>query len=292
MNQECNRGEAMEKLLRTPLLPDKKVKTVIVSGENEEIIEALNRLNIKTIIIKPNTKLEKPIQSHADCMVLQLDDKNILTDESQFEVLKEHFNNGITYIDENTLFVNYLTNRAGETDLNSEPNRECKGFYIHKLPSCVSSPYPSDIKLNVKIIGNHILCNQRHTSDSVLDFAKRNHYKIIHCNQGYAACSSILLDNNSILTDDKSIYNCCASNGINSNEVSIGSIKLKGYDYGFIGGCCGMIDKNILAFTGNPEKHSDYKKIKKILAEHNIEYISLTDNELIDIGGIIPLTTE
>lgn len=74
--------------------------------------------------------------------------------------------------------------------------------------------------------------------------------------------------------------------------LSKGQIKLSGYSYGFIGGCCGFIDKSTLVFTGKIDSHTDSKKIKKFLDKYNVNALELTKNCLTDIGGIIPILEE
>ena len=74
--------------------------------------------------------------------------------------------------------------------------------------------------------------------------------------------------------------------------ISKGSVVLKGYNYGFIGGCCGKIDKDKIAFNGKIESHNDCNKIIDILQRNNTEIIELCDSKLTDIGGILPLYEE
>ena len=94
------------------------------------------------------------------------------------------------------------------------------------------------------------------------------------------------VSDNAVITDDPSIYSACVSNGIDCIEVSKGSVKLKGQDYGFIGGCCGKTDDTVL-FTGALNSHNDSERIKGFLRKYNAEYIELTEDVLTDIGGMI-----
>lgn len=74
--------------------------------------------------------------------------------------------------------------------------------------------------------------------------------------------------------------------------LSKGQIKLSGYSYGFIGGCCGFIDKNLIAFNGKLSTYNDAGKIKNFLRKYNVNYVELTDKPLTDIGGIVPIFEE
>lgn len=247
----------MEKFLKTPSLPENKVLSVAVSGENKEIIHALVKLGIRVYPVNPNILLDKPLQSHADCNILHLGQNKFLTDFSQ-----RHS------------FVNLLTNKVE----------------ISILKKRISSPYPDDIPINVKITDEFIICNSRYIAEELRYFIDVNRLKVIHVKQGYVGCSCVLINDHAAVSDDISICKALNSNGFDCLLVSKGSVKLDGYNYGFIGGCCGMTDKNTLTFTGNPETHSDASAIKAFLKKHNVKYNSLTDNQLIDVGGIIPLT--
>ena len=66
-------------------------------------------------------------------------------------------------------------------------------------------------------------------------------------------------------------------------------IQLDGYDYGFIGGCCGFIDKNTLVFSGNVKLHKNYEDIKAFAGNYKVDVVSLSNEMLYDIGGILPV---
>ena len=66
-------------------------------------------------------------------------------------------------------------------------------------------------------------------------------------------------------------------------------MKIDKYDYGFIGGCCGLIDKDLLLFNGDLSMHSDFDKIKNFLYYNGVSYIDIKGKALTDIGSIIPI---
>ncbi len=74
-------------------------------------------------------------------------------------------------------------------------------------------------------------------------------------------------------------------------KITPGYVNLEGYEYGFLGGACGMIGKGKLAFTGSIQNHPDYSDMKSFCDQKKVELISLTDGPLLDIGGILPLKT-
>ncbi len=251
----------MLKLLNKPCLPENKVAVSVVSSEYPEIFDRLyDDFKIETIRIDKNNALTDDISTHPDCVFLQLNSDTVFSDEC-------NYNN----------IVNILTDKG------------IKKTKILLSDKTICSPYPDDIRLNVRVIGNRIICNSKYIDTNLRDCAEKLGFRIIHCNQGYAACSTILLNDNALITDDSTIHSSAQLNGIDSILIRKGSVKLKCREYGFIGGTCGMIDKNLLAFTGRLDSHTDSDLIKSFLNKHSVNCVELIDGPLIDIGGIIPL---
>jgi len=128
-----------------------------------------------------------------------------------------------------------------------------------------------------------------------VEFVKENTAKgveFVKVRQGYTKCSVCVVDENSAITSDRNIYNALISNGIDTLLISEGYIDLDGYDYGFIGGSCGKISKNEIAFTGRFNKHPDCDRILEFLNARKIDAKFLTDKDIFDIGSILPITEE
>ena len=245
------------KHVESPNLPQNRVVLAAISESAGESIKKLNELGIETIKIKESPFLPKPVNSHADLQILHLKN-NLLFSQ------KEHLFEGLTN----------------------------KNFNVQLISDSPSAYYPNDSRLNCALIGNKLICNKKTIAKEILEFAELNNLIIINVNQGYTGCSICVVDENSIITDDKSIF-AAAQNFFNDTlYVSKNSIRLVGYDYGFIGGCCGKIDKNVIAFNGRIESHTDYYKIIDFMAKHNVNIIELNNERLTDIGGILPLYEE
>ena len=241
------------KYIEKPNLPQGRVTLAAISEEAGESIKKLHSLGIKTINIKPYGKLPVPVNSHADLQILHVKNNEFFCYEHLFK---------------------------GESELK---------FIQKKICENAGNLYPYDVRLNCTIIGNKLICNEKTVSRDVLEYAYSNGLTVINVNQGYARCSICVVNENSIITDDKSIFTA-AGNFFNDTQfISKGSIGLKGYGYGFIGGCCGKIDKNIIAFNGAIESHSDYKVIIDCLNRNGVKCVELHNSPLYDIGGIIPL---
>jgi len=151
----------------------------------------------------------------------------------------------------------------------------------------VSCEYPRDVGLNAAIVGNNLICNVKYTDIKIIDHAYFTGKNIIDVKQGYTKCSVCIVDENSIITSDESIEQKAAHNNINVLLIEKGNIDLNGYNYGFIGGCTGLINKNKLAFTGNIKNHPNYREIKDFCINRGVEIISLSAQKLYDYGSLL-----
>lgn len=247
----------MSSFIKSPNLPKGEVKSVAISSEAEKAISKLNQLGIKTIEINKSAYLPAGIDSHADLQILHLEDNRFLT-------ATEHL-------------------CTGESK---------KKINIERLRGNLGKKYPFDVPLNCVFIGNKLICNTNTVALQVLEFAEESGFQVIHVNQGYTRCSTAVINKDAIITDDITIFTA-AQNFLNDVLfISKGSIRLNGYSYGFIGGCCGKISKNELAFNGRIDSHENANSIIDFLSKHNIEPIELHNDCLYDIGGIIPITED
>ena len=242
--------------LATPHLPQTKVTTVAISAAAGESIQKLTQMGIQCMQIRPHPHLPRAINTHADLQMFHMELSDILVDEYLFDSVHD------------------------------------KRFRFQKVPERLGRIYPTDVRLNALRLGNRLICNPATVSQTIQNFACEHGLEIVSVKQGYTKCSVCCLTENAIITDDPSI---CQSAQFFCNDlllVSKGSIRLNGYDYGFIGGCCGLIEKDLIAWNGRIESHSDGEAIKQFLIKHKIRSVNLNDGPLTDIGGILPLREE
>lgn len=150
--------------------------------------------------------------------------------------------------------------------------------------------YPENILLNFLYLNNTLYGKLSAIDKNLLDYCKENNIRTVNINQGYARCSTLVLNKKAVITSDLSIEKALKKDGVEVLLISSGSIVLDGYDYGFIGGASGKIEENTIAFFGNVTSHPDYKKIENFCDNHNLSinvicpYMSLTD-----IGGMVKI---
>lgn len=203
------------------------------------------------IIINNNPLLPKPVSNHPDMNICVIDDTVFLPKNSPIfnEVSK--------------LKANIIT-----------------------ISEDFGNKYPFDVPLNCKVIEDFVILNSKTVSKEILKYCTENK-KIIDVNQGYAACSTLAVSTNVIITADKGIYNALTKENLSPLLINQGYIKIDKYDYGFIGGASGVID-DTLYFFGDITTHPDYVKIKNYLTENNVKF-KYFDGELLDIGGVIKI---
>ncbi len=238
--------------IENPNLPCRKVAHAVVSPQYPQVTAALQSIGIKTLSVCECKDVLYPLRNHSDMLFSYLGSGSFAVENSQIALRDSIKALGGIFVDDS---VN------------------------------LSSSYPNDIPLNFCVIGNNVigLADKMHPK---MIFGR----KLINVRQGYAKCSCVPVDENSLITDDSAIYSICSTLGMDVLLVGKGSVRLEGFDFGFIGGCCGKISKDTVAFCGDIKLHTDYKQIDAFLRERNVYPLSLFGGSLLDIGSIIPIT--
>lgn len=169
--------------------------------------------------------------------------------------------------------------------------------YEHYLPAFVNTSfelkkgikdphgsYPNDIGYNVATTGKYAIHNVLHTDKAFFDLSSHTDISV---RQGYSKCNTCVVSDDAIITSDRGIADILSKYPIDVLLIREGYIKLNGYNHGFIGGCSGLLEKNLLAFAGNISSHPDHDSIRSFCANHGVETVSLYDGDLVDIGTIV-----
>ncbi len=152
----------------------------------------------------------------------------------------------------------------------------------------VQGVYPSDCALNAVVLSQKAILNPK-ASQGVAEYCEKNNKQMLSVKQGYAKCNVAVVGENALITSDKGIYAVCTAYGMEVLLIRPGFITLKGFDTGFIGGCSGLLDKDVLFFTGELKRHPDGAAILQFLKKHRVTAVEMP-GQLQDIGSIIPLT--
>lgn len=238
------------------IFKNERCKAVIVSNKvYRELDILLKPYNIKVIASKNHPNLDKYIADHPDLSVHPVNSK-------KFIVAKEVFD--------------YYQN-------------ELKDFDIELLPAegNISSKYPQDSILNIGRIGSSFIHNN-FTDTKLKESFEKNKIEAIFVKQGYSKCSTLNLNYDTIITQDKGIHKTVISKGYNSYLIESGDIILKGYNTGFIGGIGGLISSDKILLSGDPKTYLHGDRLTEFFKINNIEAI-YPNLSLTDIGSIIPI---
>lgn len=223
------------------------------SGLSQKCKDTLGSLGTEILILEDNPNLEARVAHHADLSVLPLGD-----------VLFTH--------------KDTLSNR-----LISEA--EQRGYEIRVIPEKLQKDYPNDILLNCLVVGKYIFARVGKVSKAVIEYATENGYTVINVNQGYARCTACPVSDSAVITADSSIKKAALSQGLDVLEICEGHVELNGFPYGFMGGACGVCGDKLL-FAGDLKRHPDGERIAKFCKRHGITALSLSDENLCDVGSI------
>ena len=252
---QCKIEVGVEKFAENPFLPQGPVSLCVVSYKHPDIIAELAVFGVECVPTERAEWLPEPVCDHADMQVFGFGEGRVLLDKKN----------------------SFLTKRL-----------KAHGLKVEFCTKDTGNSYPDDVVLNCFIVKDILVCNKNTADEKIMMFADKCLYNAIHVNQGYTKCSSAILGDGSIITADESIHEK-TTGIIDCLKISCGHIELPGYDYGFIGGCCGLIDKNKLFFTGDISAHPDYSKIERFCKKHNTQIVFIRDKPLRDIGGIITI---
>jgi len=164
------------------------------------------------------------------------------------------------------------------------------GFELIEGDTLLNDEYPYDIAYNCAVVGKYAFLNINHTDKKVLELLEKCRIIPVHTRQGYAKCSTAIINQEAIITADITIHENAVRVGIDSLLIPPQkNIRLRGYDYGFIGGCTGLISETQMAFAGDFNLLNSSEIIGKFLEKHGVKPVSLDNSCIHDIGSIIPL---
>ena len=226
---------------------------------NEEIYNLIN-LNIKPLRTPKMHGIYDAVNGHTDIQIFQT------------ALLKNSF----------------IINKDIDTDFLNDLIFSSANYYFSE--SEIGAQYPQDIILNAVSTDNFLMHNLKYTDKKIL--ASASSKTLIDIKQGYTRCSCAIVSNDAFITNDKGIYEALTAKKYDVLLLPYGDIELEGFEYGFIGGACGLIDNNTMAFFGNLDKYKYGTEVKKFLKKHNVEPVYLHDGGLIDRGSLLVFNNE
>lgn len=231
-------------------------KLIVDYRISEEEKDSILKLGYSFLLCPPSKDLSFSVCGHPDMLMHILDSKNILIHK---DMPKE--------------FVYLLK------DL---------GYNILYSNSSLKSAYPYDIILNALNISNYFVHYLDYTDSNLLNFFNNNK-NLLKVKQGYTKCSTAIINDKAVITSDTGIASILSSNQIDVLLLPPGDILLPGLNYGFIGGCCGLIRDDVLAFYGNLKYYKYGNQVMTFLKKHRVLPVFLREGPLIDRGSIFAI---
>lgn len=245
--------------IKNPNLPKNKVKIAIIDRLAREESEELLRIGIKTIPTLTIPYIDAYISTHPDMQICHIGG----TDFYSVNNVAEYYKEKISELGNSTLCEIF------------------NNLYTYNITE--KAEYPSDCKLNSVVTKEWVITHKNN------DLYKETQKEIIYSNQGYAKCSTCIVSDNAIITADIGIAKSAGNFGIDVCMVTNNSIRLQGYQNGFIGGTCGKISEDAIAFFGDVKTHPDADKIISFCRNYGVQCISLGKDTLYDYGSLIPI---
>ncbi len=223
---------------------------ILVSNQYEHITNKLKKSGYDSVFTQSYPFLPWQVSHHADMQFIKVNEKEAFVLKESEIIIKDYK-------------LSYTNNISEKT-------------------------YPKDCLLNCLILGKNFYANKKSIDILLYQYLTENGYSFHHINQGYAKCSTCVIDDKSVITADANIHEVLNSHGVDVLKIEHGHIILDGYDYGFIGGASGKVGDKIL-FTGCLNHHPDGNNIREFIHKKGYDITELTEKPLYDIGGIIEL---
>lgn len=214
--------------------------------------DKLNKFNINSFPSFESRILKGAVKTHPDMSLFKYDEETLIASRESFDYYNEIFKG----------------TKINIINANEDPHEK----------------YPSDVKFNALRVGEHLVCKKDVCAKSIIK--RFDEGKIINSSQGYVKCSVIDVGSEYFASDDKYLYEIIKSFGKKCILLDKGFVKIKDYNYGFIGGASGYARDKIF-LTGKIINEANRIRLEEFSREINKELIYLTEYDIFDIGTLM-----
>lgn len=218
-----------------------------------------------------------------------------------YVVIENEFN--LNVYDEISCHPDIYYLKVGDMVFCAPEKKDAVPFNVISCTTDIGMGYPEDVPYNVCIIGKNAIHNFKYTDNIVKIYLERHGYNLIHVEQGYSNCSTIVLDNNSCITSDIGIAKIAVNASIDTLFVIEPDIKLKRRTnksikdkklmsfenssmQGFIGGAMARLGDTVILF-GDIQNLVNGNKIKKFIEEKGLKLHYFAGLDVVDYGGVL-----
>lgn len=156
-------------------------------------------------------------------------------------------------------------------------------FVFGKNP--VIPQHPEIARYNAVVTNKVTICNPKTVDPKILETSLEN--LVIDVKQSYNRCSTVTLSDDFFLTSDSKTHLQLIHKGFESILINPKTIKIEGYSHGLFGGCAGVCKtSNTLYVMGSLNSLSNSEEIKTLVAKSNLSLCELSNENLLDVGGL------
>jgi hypothetical protein len=150
----------------------------------------------------------------------------------------------------------------------------------------LSPIYPNDCRYNIAYTGKYALYKPGSEPGKIREALTAYDIILVSIPQGYARCSILIVNEDSIITEDAGIHRAAIDAGLTSLLVEPGHVPLKGFPRGFLGGATGRYGKTIYC-TGRFPDTGDYLQAREFISSRGCKIVELSDRPMEDFGSIL-----
>lgn len=214
--------------------------------------DKLSEFNLKAFPSFESKILKGAVATHPDMSLFKYDEESLIASQESFDYYSEIFKG----------------TKINIINADEDPHEK----------------YPSDVKFNALRVGEHLICKRDVCAEAIVSCFDEG--KIINSSQGYVKCSVIDIGSEYFVTDDKYLHEIIKSLGKKCILLDKGFVKIKDYDYGFIGGASGYARDKIF-LTGKIISEANRIRLEEFAREINKELIYLTEYDIFDVGTLM-----
>ncbi len=214
--------------------------------------DKLSEFNIKAFPSFESKILKGAVATHPDMSLFKYDEETLIASHESFEYYNEIFK----------------ATKINVINANEDPLEK----------------YPGDVKFNALRVGERLICKKDVCAEAIMNSFDEG--KTINSSQGYVKCSVIDIGSEYFVTDDKYLQKIINGLGHKSILLDKGLVKIKDYDYGFIGGASGYARDKIF-LTGFIKDETNRFRLEEFAREINKELIYLTEYDIFDVGTLM-----
>lgn len=148
----------------------------------------------------------------------------------------------------------------------------------------VDKEYPGSARYNSLLTRKYLIQNSAISEHIICDL--NSNLDTISVKQGYVRCNLIALPNETFITSDRGIEKSMNQLNLEVLFVDPMCIKLDGFEQGFFGGACGLLDNNLFV-CGSLNYLKEKAHIESFAVQAGVSIIELYDGKPVDVGTIL-----